>query len=106
MSKGQGNASKQSGKDKNSTFLGPVATIVNDVDTGAWRVDVPVVNHANCIRCAICKKHCPLSIIKVDKENPVWIDMRFCKGCGICAQVCPKGCIQMDSNIKEVENNA
>lgn len=101
MSKQQGNASMQSKKDKVPAYLGPVATIVSDVDTGAWRITTPVVNHSECIRCGICKKHCPLSIIKVDRLNPLAIDMRFCKGCGICAQVCPKACILMCASGKE-----
>jgi len=68
-------------------------------NTGSWRLERPVVDFANCIKCGICKDYCPCDIITVDKEKEecVTFDFYYCKGCGICCNECPRGCIKMVS---------
>lgn len=78
----------------------PAAFVVAHVQTGAWRLQRPVVDVAKCSRCGICERYCPLQIISVDSEGPV-LDLKFCKGCGICANECPKGAMMMVPEERE-----
>ncbi len=78
-------------------ILGPVATDYTSSNTGSWRIERPVVDFENCIKCSICEKYCPPNIITIEKNKKecVFIDYYYCKGCGICVNECPKHCIAM-----------
>jgi pyruvate ferredoxin oxidoreductase delta subunit len=82
---------------KSFRILGPSATVFTSSNTGSWRIERPVVNYKECIKCGTCERYCPANIIDIykDREECVVIDFYYCKGCGICANECPKGCIQM-----------
>lgn len=60
-----------------------------DLETGAWRVMVPVRDYNACIHCLRCWIMCPDDAIIVKDGKVVGTDLKHCKGCGICAQVCP-----------------
>jgi 2-oxoacid:acceptor oxidoreductase delta subunit (pyruvate/2-ketoisovalerate family) len=78
-------------------ILGPCATTFGSANTGCWRIERPKFDPANCIKCGICERSCPLNVVTVykDKDEAVEIDWRYCKGCGICAYECPKKCLVM-----------
>ena len=78
-------------------MLGPVAYIYESAYTGSWRLERPVVDFDECIKCGTCQRFCPPDIITIDKdkEECVTFDWDYCKGCGICANECPKKCITM-----------
>jgi pyruvate ferredoxin oxidoreductase delta subunit len=78
-------------------LLGPVATVLDSVDTGSWRTVRPDVDISECIGCGVCGTYCPTAVIEMREEQQecVVIDWAFCKGCGICANVCPRRCIEM-----------
>lgn len=89
---------------KKRRFLGPCALEFTAANTGTWRLERPVVDPENCVRCGICAQYCPLGVMVVCKEGdvPLKIDWRYCKGCGICANECPKRCIKLVSERGEV----
>ena len=71
-----------------------------DIKTGDWRTQRPVIDKEKCIRCYICWKFCPDIAIEVDEEGFPNVNLFYCKGCGICANECPKDAIEM---IREEE---
>ncbi len=82
--------------------LGPCATVFAAAMTGTWRQERPKVS-ADCIRCGLCARVCPVDIVTIHRDGPIPVEMdwRYCKGCGICANECPKKCIQMVSERGE-----
>ena len=64
-------------------------------DTGAWRVQRPVIDWEACTHCLICWVYCPDSALHVRDGKLLAVDYEHCKGCGICAQECPRRCIAM-----------
>ena len=64
-------------------------------NTGAWRVNTPVLDLEKCTQCLLCVPVCPDSSIPVKDMKRCDFDYNHCKGCGICAHVCPFGAIQM-----------
>jgi pyruvate ferredoxin oxidoreductase delta subunit len=78
-------------------LMGPVATVFAANKTGPWRLERPVVDFDNCIKCGTCEKYCPADVITVNKaaKECVKFNFDYCKGCGICANECPKKCIVM-----------
>lgn len=58
-------------------------------DTGAWRVERPVVDAEVCTRCGLCFVECPDGAIALDATGLPIIDYDHCKGCMICSHVCP-----------------
>mgnify|MGYP002770747433 CR=1 FL=1 len=59
------------------------------VETGDWRVDVPVFKEDKCKQCLLCVPFCPDSSIPVKDGKRLDFDFKHCKGCGICVAVCP-----------------
>ena len=59
------------------------------VETGDWRVMVPVFREENCRHCMLCVPYCPDSSIPVKDGKRLDFDFVHCKGCGICYKVCP-----------------
>ncbi len=78
-------------------IYGPVATIFDSEKTGTWRLERPVINYSECIKCGICEMFCPGEVITINRNQKecIIIDLTYCKGCGICANECPQGCIKM-----------
>lgn len=59
------------------------------VNTGDWRVMVPVFKPEQCKQCLLCVPYCPDSSIPVQEGKRQDFDFIHCKGCGICYKVCP-----------------
>ena len=59
------------------------------VETGDWRVNVPVFKEDKCKQCLLCVPFCPDSSIPVKDGKRLDFDFKHCKGCGICVEVCP-----------------
>jgi pyruvate ferredoxin oxidoreductase gamma subunit len=57
--------------------------------TGAWRVERPIIDRNVCTRCGLCFVECPDGAISLDAEGYPVIDYDHCKGCMICRQLCP-----------------
>lgn len=87
---------------------------------GAIKVndDVANIDQEKCIKCGLCFKNCPKSIIaKIPVSAKVYVDcstkcrgkevMDACKagciGCGICAKNCPNGAITMIDNLPVID---
>ena len=47
------------------------------------------IDNEKCIKCSICKKHCPSNAIVGDKATPYLIEQDICTKCGICFGKCP-----------------
>ncbi len=78
-------------------LLGPVATRVVTLPTGAWRTSRPSIEYEKCSHCGLCADYCPPGAIELQPASaePVVVDWIVCKGCGVCANICPKGCLSM-----------
>jgi pyruvate ferredoxin oxidoreductase gamma subunit len=57
--------------------------------TGAWRIERPVVDRPACTRCGLCFVLCPDGVIQLDEQAYPVIDYDHCKGCMICQRLCP-----------------
>lgn len=67
-----------------------------DIKTGDWRTQRPVIDKEKCIRCYFCWKFCPDMAIEVKEEGDYpEVNLFYCKGCGVCANECPKDAIEM-----------
>ena len=69
-------------------------------NTGAWRLERPVVDRDLCTQCGLCFVMCPDTAIGLDREGFPVIDYDHCKGCMICRELCPLDAI---STVKETE---
>ena len=69
-------------------------------NTGAWRLERPVVDRDLCTRCGLCFVMCPDTAIGLDREGFPVVDYDHCKGCMICRELCPLDAI---STVKETE---
>lgn len=65
------------------------------INTGEWRIMMPVFKVDKCKQCMLCVPFCPDSSIPVEDGKRQDFDYIHCKGCGICANVCPFDAIQM-----------
>jgi len=70
-------------------------------NTGAWRVDRPVLDLAACTRCGLCSVMCPDGAIQLDERGFPVIDYDHCKGCMICQRLCP-----LEAIVREKETRA
>lgn len=87
---------------------------------GAIKVENEVANidQSKCIKCGLCSKNCPKSLIaKIPAKAQIYVDcstkcrgkevMDACKagclGCGICAKNCPNGAITMIDNLPVID---
>ena len=59
------------------------------VETGDWRVMIPVWKQDVCKQCLLCVPFCPDSSIPVKDGKRLEFDFVHCKGCGICWKACP-----------------
>lgn len=59
------------------------------VMTGLWRTECPVLDRARCKRCSLCAVYCPENAIMLDREGFPDIDYQHCKGCLLCVEQCP-----------------
>ena len=53
----------------------------------------------NCISCGLCEKICPMNIIKIQDNKPVWIKDN-CACCLACLHRCPKQAINRGNSAK------
>lgn len=60
------------------------------------------VNNSKCIKCGICSKVCPSSILSIDEMGPKVINSNNCIGCGQCVSGCPTESLD---NIKSPISN-
>ena len=79
----------------------PVSGNSEEVDTGGWRSQVPVIDSGKCSGCMLCYFFCPDASIVIESGKAVGIDLKHCKGCGICAKECPADAIIMKIDEKE-----
>jgi pyruvate ferredoxin oxidoreductase gamma subunit len=63
------------------------------LQTGAWRMERPVVDAKVCSRCGLCFVDCPDGAITLNAGGFPSIDYEHCKGCLICSQICPVNAI-------------
>ena len=68
--------------------------------TGAWRVERPVIDTTVCTRCGLCFVRCPDGAIALDEEGFPIIDYDHCKGCMICHQICPLQAIESEQETR------
>lgn len=68
--------------------------------TGAWRVERPLVDTNVCTRCGLCFVQCPDGAIALDAEGYPVIDYDHCKGCMICRQLCPLDAIGTEEETR------
>ena len=76
------------------------------------------IDQEKCIKCGLCFKNCPKSIIeRIPDKAKIYVDcstkcrgkevMDACKagciGCGICAKNCPNGAIKMVDNLPVID---
>ena len=52
-----------------------------------------------CIGCGRCEKNCPLQVIKLENNKPVWTADKCCK-CSACINSCPVKAIQYGKGTK------
>ena len=69
-------------------------------NTGAWRVERPVIDPAVCTRCGLCLVVCPDGAISLDEHGYPVIDYDHCKGCMICRQRCPLNAISREEETR------
>lgn len=68
--------------------------------TGAWRVERPIIDRDVCTRCGLCFVECPDGAISLDAEGYPVIDYDHCKGCMICRQLCPLAAIGAEQETR------
>ena len=68
------------------------------MNTGDWRIKIPVYAEEKCKHCMLCVPYCPDSSIPVKDGKRLDFDFKHCKGCGVCYKLCPFGAIDF---IKE-----
>jgi pyruvate ferredoxin oxidoreductase gamma subunit len=68
--------------------------------TGAWRIERPIIDRNVCTRCGLCFVECPDGAISLDAEGYPVIDYDHCKGCMICRQLCPLAAIGAEQETR------
>jgi pyruvate ferredoxin oxidoreductase gamma subunit len=73
------------------------AATSEQVNTGVWRTQRPVIDYTRCNRCSwVCSTLCPDAAIDVDSDRTPRIDYDHCKGCMVCVAVCPPHAIHAE----------
>jgi 2-oxoacid:acceptor oxidoreductase delta subunit (pyruvate/2-ketoisovalerate family) len=68
--------------------------------TGAWRVERPLIDRNVCTRCGLCFVECPDGAISLDEEGYPVVDYDHCKGCMICRHLCPLHAIEHEQETR------
>jgi len=56
----------------------------------------PAISEADCVRCGLCVKACPVKALSLQKGIPCpELDTARCISCSCCHEICPKGAIRM-----------
>jgi len=71
-----------------------------DVNTGDWRVMIPIWHEDKCKHCFLCFPVCADSAVPIKDEKRLDFDFKHCKGCGVCFKVCPFGAITFEKEAK------
>ena len=71
-----------------------------EVNTGDWRIMIPIWDEAKCKHCMLCFPVCADSSIPVKDGTRADFDFKHCKGCGVCFKVCPFGAIAWEKEEK------
>jgi len=71
-----------------------------DVNTGDWRVMIPIWSEEKCKHCFLCFPTCADSAIPIAGDKRLDFDFKHCKGCGVCYKVCPFGAIAFEKEGK------
>lgn len=71
------------------------AATSENLQTGLWRTQRPVIDYTRCKRCWwVCSTFCPDSAISLNDDGFPQIDYEHCKGCMICMAQCPSHAIR------------
>jgi MinD superfamily P-loop ATPase len=65
-------------------------------------VVIPAIDYEQCQACPVCEaaKHCRFrALVRIDRDEPPFIDVGHCNGCGDCAPHCPYQAIQPNNRI-------
>jgi len=57
---------------------------------------IPTIDYDRCQACPKCEagKHCRFrAFVRIDRDEPPYIDVTLCGGCGDCIPHCPHGAI-------------
>ncbi|MCL4534993.1 MAG: 2-oxoacid:acceptor oxidoreductase family protein [Bacteroidetes bacterium] len=73
-----------------------------DMITGNYRQQRPVIDLGKCTLCRMCWISCPDSCIEVPGRSGerIAVNLKYCKGCGVCWSVCPvEGAIRPEPEL-------
>lgn len=52
-----------------------------------------------CSFCGLCRRKCPTTAIRVERESRIWeIERLQCIACGNCCEACPKQCLSLNNH--------
>ena len=73
----------------------PVKAIGRDPATGAVVVDRDL-----CVGCGLCRRYCPIEMVRVDPDLKKSVKCDLCGGHPLCVAVCPTGALGLVSEGK------
>ena len=87
------------------------AATSENLQTGLWRTQRPVIDYTHCKRCWwVCSTLCPDSAISLNDDGFPQIDYEHCKGCMICMAQCPSHAIralaEREADVKDTGGGA
>jgi len=56
-------------------------------------MSIITVDESKCIKCELCIKECPVSVLKMGKTGPEERETTTCIACGHCVAICPNAAI-------------